>query len=92
MSLIEIKYCLQYLIPMSEIHEICFCPSLEPVDNMPFPPPPALWCGIVGADNVDPVVLVAHHTLVHVDYVVGVRDLEAGQSDGDKDGVNCSSR
>ena len=36
--------------------------------------------------------LVAHHPLVHVDYVVGVRDLEAGERDGDKDGVNCPSR
>ena len=34
--------------------------------------------------------LVAHHPLVHVDYVVGVRDLEARERDGDQDGGDIS--
>ena len=49
---------------------------------MSLPPPLALSRCVVRADDVDPVILVAHHTLVHVNDVVSVRDLEAERGFG----------
>ena len=45
---------------------------------MTLPTSLALSSCVIRADDVDPVVLVAHHPLVHVDDVVRVGDLEAG--------------
>ena len=49
---------------------------------MSLPASLALSSCVVRADDVDPVVLVAHHPLVHVDDVVCVRDLEARRGVG----------
>ena len=45
---------------------------------MPLPASLALSSCVIRADDVDPVVLVPNHPLVHVDDVVCVGDLEAG--------------
>ena len=45
---------------------------------MTLPTSLALGRCVIRADDVDPVVLVAHHPLVHVNDVVRVGDLEAG--------------
>ena len=45
---------------------------------MTLPTSLALGRCVIRADDVDPVVLVAHHPLVHVNDVVCVGDLEAG--------------
>ena len=45
---------------------------------MPLSTPLTLGSFVKRADDVHPVVLVAHHALVHIDDVVSVGDLEAG--------------
>ena len=45
---------------------------------MTLPTSLALSRCVIRADDVDPVVLVAHHPLIHVNDVVCVGDLEAG--------------
>ena len=45
---------------------------------MTLPTSLALGRCVIRADDVDPVVLVAHHPLVHVNDVVCVGDLETG--------------
>ena len=54
----------------------------KPVNDMSLPALLTLDSCVIWADDVDPVVLVAHHTLVHVDDVVRVGDLEAGRGVG----------
>ena len=58
---------------------------------MSLPASLALSSCVVRADDVDPVVLVAHHPLVHVDDVVRVRDLEAGTGNDYVGGYDTSS-
>ena len=54
----------------------------KPVNDMSLPASLTLGSCVIGADDVDPVVLVTHHPLVHVNDVVRVRDLEAGRGVG----------